>query len=136
MRITKYMLAAVPAIFLLAAANSANAVTITTICPLASDVDTDPSTVAVCFIPTFGTISDVNVALALEDTDDPTGSSYVDNLVLTLSHDGADVVVYDGDADTPSAVMDAEGGDETDGHRRRVGIDVDGQSLRRIGGKF
>lgn len=108
MRVTRLILPAISALFLFAAANSAGAVTITTTCPLASAIDTDPSTVVACFVPTIGTISDVDVDIDLEN-------DYIDNLTLTLIHNSASVVLYDGMDDTEESVMDATFDDESAG---------------------
>lgn len=89
---------------------AAQAATFTVACPSAEDVDTgleagdepnppltDPTVVG-CNVATAGTITDIDVALQLGEFDDEDGltGEFTDNLTITLSHDGVEVVLYDG----------------------------------------
>lgn len=77
--------------------------------PAATNVDTDPATVIFLNVLQTGTITDINVELVIrDDDDDDQPCCYIDNLDITLSHTGVDVLLYPGgDEDTSESNMDA-----------------------------
>jgi len=72
--------------------------------PSTDNVDTNPATVVDLNVVDIGSILDINIELVINEGDE---DNYVDNLIITLSHLGMDVLLYDGDDDNSDAVMDA-----------------------------